>query len=70
VTPLTQNPAAALDRIVLRAPSAETLPASHPAQEKIKAAAQAAAFVCVGDRCSLPVTEPAQIAEAARGMRG
>ncbi|MEA2990518.1 MAG: uncharacterized protein QOG83_3229, partial [Alphaproteobacteria bacterium] len=58
-----------LDRIVLRAPSPDALPASHPAQEKIKAAAGAAAFICVGERCSLPVTEPAQLGEAAKAMR-
>ena len=43
-----------LERIVLRASSG--LPASHPAQEKMKAASGPAAFVCVGERCSLPVT--------------
>jgi hypothetical protein len=60
----------ALDRIVLRAPTADALPATHPAQEKIKATSGAAAFVCVGERCSLPVTEPARIAEVVQEMRG
>jgi hypothetical protein len=60
----------ALDRAVLRAHAADALPASHPAQEKIKAASGAAAFICVGERCSLPVTEPAGIADAVREMRG
>jgi len=60
----------ALDRIVLRAPSADALSASHPAQEKIRATREAAAFVCVGERCSLPVSEPARIAEVMREMRG
>ena len=46
-----------LDRIVLRAPSAAALPAAHPAQAKIAAASDAAAFVCVGETCSLPVTD-------------
>ena len=50
-----------LDRIVLRASNA--LPASHPAQEKIKATTGAAAFICIGETCSLPVTEPGAIAE-------
>src|SRR5829696_4976482 len=58
-----------LDRIVLRAPSAAALPASHPAQEKIKATTEAAAFICVGDQCSLPVTEAAQIAETSKSVR-
>src|SRR5262249_17324968 len=45
-----------LDRAVLRAPTADALPSSHPAQEKIKASSGAAAFICVGEQCSLPVT--------------
>lgn len=47
-----------LARAVLRAPSAAALPASHPAQDKMRAAQQPAAFVCVGETCSLPVTNP------------
>jgi uncharacterized protein len=56
-----------LDRIVLRASPA--LPASHPAQEKIKATAQSAAFICVGETCSLPVSEPDAIAAAVTATR-
>ena len=58
-----------VDRIVLRASSAANLPATHPAQEKLKAISGSAAFVCVGERCSLPVTEPGQIAPAVKAMR-
>jgi len=58
-----------LDRIVLRAPSAADLPPSHPAQEKLKAAPGSAAFICVGERCSLPVTKADKIAEAVAGMQ-
>jgi uncharacterized protein len=58
-----------LDRIVLRAPSAAALPVSHPAQAKIAATSDAAAFVCVGETCSLPVTTPAALAEATAAMR-
>ncbi len=57
-----------LDRIVLRAGSAADLPAAHPAQDKINAAGNAA-FVCVGERCSLPVTEAGAIAGAVAAMR-
>jgi len=57
-------------RIVLRAASAADLSASHPAQEKLKAVSGSAAFVCVGERCSLPVMEPGKIADAAAAMRG
>ncbi len=58
-----------LDRIVLRAASGNDLPPSHPAHEKVKVASGSAAFVCVGERCSLPVTEPGQIAETVAAMR-
>ena len=58
-----------LNRIVLRATSADALPPSHPAQQKIKAVTETAAFICVGERCSLPVTRVEQIAEAVAGMR-
>jgi uncharacterized protein YyaL (SSP411 family) len=60
-------------RTVLRSASADTLPASHPAQAKLAAGpaagAAGAAFICVAERCSLPVTQPDAIAEAVRGMR-
>jgi hypothetical protein len=59
-----------LARIVLRAASAADLPATHPAQEKLKAAPGSAAFVCVGSTCSLPVSDPAKIADAVAAMRG
>ena len=57
-----------LDRVVLHAPNAAALAPTHPAQDKIKAAA--AAFVCVGETCSLPVTQPDDIAAAVAAMRG
>jgi hypothetical protein len=58
-----------LDRIVLRASSPDDLPSSHPAQEKLKAVPGSAAFVCVGERCSLPVTDAVQIQQAVSAMR-
>jgi uncharacterized protein len=58
-----------LDRIVLRAPSPDALPQSHPAQEMLKSLAGSAAFVCAGSRCSLPVREADEIAEAVATMR-
>ncbi len=57
-----------VDRIVLRAPDAAALPTLHPAQKKLKAVSGSAAFVCVGERCSLPVMEPSKIAETVRAM--
>jgi hypothetical protein len=56
-------------RIVLRAASANDLPASHPAQAKIAAGPASAAFVCVGETCSLPVADPEKIAEIVTAMR-
>ena len=58
-----------LNRIVLRAPSAAALPAGHPAQAKIAAGAGSAAFICVGETCSLPVTNPEQIAATIKAMK-
>jgi len=58
-----------LNRVMLRAPSADALPASHPAQAKIAAGPASAAFVCVGETCSLPVNDPAKIAEVVDAMR-
>jgi uncharacterized protein YyaL (SSP411 family) len=53
-----------LNRSVLRAPRTDALPANHPAQAKIAAAPSSAAFVCVGETCSLPVTDPSRMAAA------
>ena len=58
-----------LNRIMLRAPSAAALPTGHPAQAKIAAGVESAAFICVGETCSLPVTEPGQIADVVNAMR-
>jgi uncharacterized protein YyaL (SSP411 family) len=58
-----------LDRIVLRAATANDLPPAHPAHKKFKVASGSVAFVCVEERCSLPVTEPGQIAETVAAMR-
>src|SRR6516165_2509379 len=57
-----------LDRSMLRAPNADALPPTHPARHKIAAAAGAAAFVCVGEQCSLPVRSGEKIAEALAAM--
>ncbi len=56
-----------LDRIVLRATA--SLPATHPAQAKIVAAPETAAFICVGETCSLPVGNVRDIAPAVERMR-
>jgi uncharacterized protein YyaL (SSP411 family) len=54
-----------LDRTLLRAAEAALLPAGHPAREKVVAAPQeGAAFVCIGETCSLPITDPNRLAAA------
>jgi uncharacterized protein len=58
-----------LDRIVLHAPAAAALRPGHPAGEKLKAAGGPAAFVCVGETCSLPVTDPAGLIGAIEAVR-
>jgi uncharacterized protein YyaL (SSP411 family) len=59
-----------LNRIVLRADKADDLRAEHPARAAFSSVSQSAALVCVGETCSLPVTEPSKIAEAVEGARG
>jgi uncharacterized protein YyaL (SSP411 family) len=50
---------------LLRAPDETSLPAKHPAREKVAAAkGEGAAFVCRGEACSLPVTDPEKLADA------
>ena len=51
-----------LDRIVLRAPRMRCRPRIR--RRPRSAAAQSAAFVCVGETCSLPVTDPAALVAA------
>jgi len=58
-----------LDRIVLHAPSAAALPPAHPARDKCEAARQAAAFICIGETCSLPVTDPNSLIGAINAVR-
>jgi len=56
-----------VDRIVLRASAG--LSASHPAQTKLATTRGPAAFICVGQTCSLPVTSPDQIAPTVAAVR-
>ena len=59
-----------VERTLVRAPNADALAATHPARQKIAAASAAgAAFVCIGERCSLPVTSPDQFAQTVAAMR-
>ncbi len=58
-----------VDRIVLAASTSDALPDTHPARDKIASAPSSSAFVCIAERCSLPVTQPDKIAEALAGIR-
>jgi uncharacterized protein YyaL (SSP411 family) len=58
-----------LDRIVLHAPKAESLPNRHPAQDKLRSAPGVAAYVCVGETCSLPVASRERLAQTLAAMR-
>jgi uncharacterized protein YyaL (SSP411 family) len=58
-----------LDRVVLRAPTAAALDPSHPARDKIAASPGGAAYVCVAERCSLPVTEADKLIDTVEAMR-
>jgi uncharacterized protein YyaL (SSP411 family) len=52
---------------LLRAPDESSLPAGHPAREKAAATkGEGAAFVCRGETCSLPITEPDRLGAALR----
>jgi hypothetical protein len=53
--------ASPLNRIVLHAPSADALPQAHPARAKIAAAREPQAFICVGEMCSMPALNPAEL---------
>jgi uncharacterized protein YyaL (SSP411 family) len=53
-----------LNRTLLRAANAESLSPSHPARAKLASlAGESAAFVCQGERCSLPIADPAKLGE-------
>ena len=58
-----------LDRIVLHARAAGVLSPSHPAQEKVRLAGDPQAFVCIGETCSLPVTDPVGLVGAIAAAR-
>ena len=58
-----------LERIVLHASAAGALRPGHPAQAKLAAANAPQAFVCVGETCSFPITEPAGLIGAIESVR-
>jgi len=58
-----------LDRIVVEGQSADMLAPAHPARDKIAQAHSARAYICVGETCSLPVTDPKALAAAIEAVR-
>jgi uncharacterized protein len=58
----------AIDHIILRARSADDLPAGHPARAAFPSLSEPAVLVCAGGRCSLPVNDPAALETAIRSM--
>ena len=65
----TARASSPLNRIVLHAGSAQALPAQHPARAKVAATDKPLAFVCVGETCSLPIADPADLTAAIDAVR-
>jgi uncharacterized protein YyaL (SSP411 family) len=57
------------DRIVIDIETTENLPEGHPARSQARIAGKAAAFVCLGERCSLPVFTPDDLRARIKEMR-
>ena len=57
------------DRVIQAVAPGQSLPASHPAYGKTMQAGQATAYVCVGQTCTLPITDPALLIEALKAAR-
>lgn len=56
--------AAPLNRVLQRFQSGSGLPEGHPAQGKTQKDNQATIYVCRGQTCSLPITDPGELAVA------
>jgi uncharacterized protein YyaL (SSP411 family) len=60
-----------LDRILVRAANApEALQGRQTVSKQIEGSEDSAAFICLGETCSLPVRHPQAIAETIAAMRG
>jgi uncharacterized protein YyaL (SSP411 family) len=57
------------DRIIIVADPGDRLPETHPAFGKTTVEGKAAAYVCIGTTCSLPITDPAQLVTALKDSR-
>jgi uncharacterized protein YyaL (SSP411 family) len=56
--------------VVLHAPTADSVPEDHPAWGKVAGPTGAAAYLCRGGVCGLPITDPARLAAALRQRTG
>ncbi len=56
--------APALDRVIARIAPGAALPPGHPARNRPAIDGRATAYVCAGQTCSLPITEPDALADA------
>jgi uncharacterized protein YyaL (SSP411 family) len=59
-----------IERVVMRAARPEGLPPAHPGRSISLSDGQTVALVCAGQRCSLPITDPQQLAAAVTAMQG
>jgi uncharacterized protein YyaL (SSP411 family) len=50
-------------RVLIRAADGASLPASHPAHGKTALDGKPTAYICIGETCSLPVTDAAALIE-------
>jgi uncharacterized protein YyaL (SSP411 family) len=57
------------NRVVLAVPPGKDLPLDHPAHGKGSVGGRAAAYVCEGPVCSLPLVEPEALVEHLAGLR-
>jgi uncharacterized protein len=59
-----------IERVVMRAARPDGLPPAHPGRSMSLPDGQTVALVCAGQRCSLPITDPQQLAAAVTAMQG
>ena len=56
------------NRLIQIVADTETLPSNHPAAGKSRLGGAATAYVCIGETCSTPLTEPAALAAALQAI--
>jgi uncharacterized protein len=59
-----------IERVVMRAARPDGLPPAHPGRSLSLPDGQTVALVCAGQRCSLPIMDPQQLAAAVTAMQG